>query len=203
MSANAAKVNKRVLILGAMVLLAPLTGCLTTPVSSMIKLSRITPLDANPAEMRFAVRSPNFLRVRSGDINVTISFDTGDAATSILETYLPVVDENALPGQGISIAAQDGSRLAIAQFSVDDAASMASVQKRVKELRAKGVEGQGSFSVGATGCSQGPVPGGPVLLTTWLRTEPTQDYFILTRNTDLRKVLQQSGQKMSNLPSCS
>lgn len=203
MSFNAARVNKRAMILGAMVLLAPLAGCLTTPVSSMVKLSQLTPLDANPAEMRFAVRSPNFLRVRNGDISVVISYDTGDTATSFVETYLPIVDENALPGQGISIAAQDGSRLSIAQFSPEDAASMSRAQSRVKELEANGVDGKGSFSVGATGCAQADVPDGPVLLTTWLLTDPTQDYFILTRNIDLRTVLKKSGQNLSNIPACS
>lgn len=202
MSFNIARMQKRALLVGAMVVLAPLAGCLTTPVSSMVKLSRLTPLEANPAEMRFAVRSPNFLRVRNGDISVVISYDTGDPSTSFVETYLPIVDENALPGQGISIARQDGSRLAIARFSPDDAASMSSAQSRVKALQASGIKGQGSFSVGATGCAHSDVPSGPVLLTTWLRTEPTQDYFVLTRNIDLRNVLKKSGQQLSNIPPC-
>ena len=199
---NSAILNKRAMMLGAMVLLAPLAGCLTTPVSSMVKLSRLTPLDANPADMRFAVRSPHYLRVRNGDISVVISFNTGDPSTSFVETYRPIVNENALPGQGISIGAQDGSRLAIAQFSEADSASMASAQMRVKELRAKGVDGQGSFAVGATGCTQDAVPDGPVLLTTWLRTTPSEDFFVLTRNINLRNVLQKSGQEVSSIPAC-
>lgn len=202
MKLNSAILGKIAMLLGAMVLLAPLGGCLTTPVSSMVKLSRLTPLEANPAEMRFAVRSPNFLRVRNGDISVVISYDTGDTATSFVETYLPIVIENALPEQGITIATQDGSRLAIARFSPDDAASMSDAQKRVKALQANGVEGKGSFSVAAAGCAQDQVPEGPILLTTWLRTDPEQDYFILTRNIDLRTVLQKSGQQLSNIPAC-
>lgn len=185
-----------------MLLLTFLAGCLTTPVSSMVKLSRISPLEAKAGEMRFAVRSPNYLRVRNGDINVTLSFDTGDPATSFVESYAPIVTEDALPGQGITIGSQDGSRLSIARFSEEDAASMTQAQARVKILRASGIEGKGSFAVGATGCTQGSVPDAPILLTTWLRTDPAQDYFILTRNIDLRTVLQKAGQRVENIPQC-
>ena len=202
MGINSKVLSRRAVLIGVLVVLASLGGCLTTPVTSMVKLSRLTPLEANPAEMRFAVRSPNFLRVRNGDISVVIAYDTGDTETSFVETYLPVVNENALPGQGIAIATQDGSRLAIAQFSPEDAASMSEVQARVKALRANGIEGKGSFSVGATGCAQGQIPDGPILITTWLRTDPDQDYFILTKNIDLRNVLQKAGQEPSNIPAC-
>lgn len=202
MGFDSTKIYRRVALLGALTVMAPLTACLTTPVSTMVKLSRITPLDANPADMRFAVRSPSNLRVRGGDISVTLAFDTGDVATSFVEVYRPIVNEDALPGQGIAIGTQDGSHLAIARFSDADARSMKAAQTRVKSLRAAGVEGQGSFSVDATGCRQGQLPGGPVFLTTWLKTAPAEDYFVLTRNIDLRKVLKKAGKDISDIRVC-
>lgn len=202
MRIDLSKFGKFAAILGAMVCLTPMVGCMTTPVSSMVKLARITPLEASPAEMKFAIKSPGYLKVRNGDITVSLSFDTGQTETSLLEVYKPIIDENAVPGQGISIGAQDGSRLAIARFSAEDAASMRAAQKRVKTLRANGVEGKGSFSVGATGCVTNKAPDGPIFITTWLKTSQAEDFFIVTKNIDLRKVLAKSTQRASKIQSC-
>ncbi len=189
-------------MLATFICLAPLSGCMTTPVSSMVKLSQLSPLDAKPSDMRFAVRSPHYLRVRNGDISVTMSFDAGDEVTRFVEVYKPVIDENAIPGQGISIGTQDGSRLAIARLSEEDAVSMKALQTRIKALNAAGVEGEGRFSVSATGCAESQIPDKPILLTTWIRRAPSEDYFILTRNVDIRKLVSQTGSSPVNIPSC-
>jgi hypothetical protein len=179
-----------------------LSGCMSTPVSSMAKLYSLSPLDAAPHDIRFAVRTPHYLRVRDGDIAVTLAFDTGDTSSSFVEVYKPLIDENARAGQGITIGTHDGTRLTIARFSNKDAVSMRKAQNRIKALRASGVKGKGSLSVVAAGCYISELPQGPVFVSTWLRTSPTEDYTMLTRNTDLRAVFSKAGKKIEQLPSC-
>ncbi|WP_421854480.1 hypothetical protein [Oricola sp.] len=101
---------------------ATVAGCtgFGTPPSSMLKLARMQPLEADPAAIRFAVATPGYLRVRDGDITVTVEFDTGDLETSFVEQYRPVVDGNAPPTPGINRRRLNDRNLVVARFHEDD-----------------------------------------------------------------------------------
>ncbi|MBO6638927.1 MAG: hypothetical protein JJ920_11855 [Roseitalea sp.] len=170
----------------AIAALLALAGCLTTPPSTMLRLSRMSPLEADPAAIRLAARLPGPLRVRDGDIRLRISFDGGTAATRLVEEYGAVVVEAPAGTPGIGDDAE-GSRTYVAALTPDDAASLADVQRRIRSWRAAGIEGEGQLSVMATACAEGPVPDGPIRLTTWMRTAPDDSFFVLTRNADLRR----------------
>lgn len=161
-------------------------GCLTTPPSTLFKLSRLSPLEADPAAIRLAARLPEPLRIRDGDIRLRISFDGGTGATRLVEEYGAVIVEApaGTPGIGEGAAAD---RTYVAALTDDDAASLTDVQRRIRAWRAAGVEGQGQLSVMATACADGPVPSGPIPLTTWMRTGPDEPFFVLARNVDLRR----------------
>lgn len=163
-----------------------LTACLTTPPSTMLKLSRLSPLDADPAAIRLAARLPEPLRIRDGDIHLRISFDGGTPATRLVEEYGAVIVEAPAGTPGIG-AGTASDRTYVAALTPDDAVSLAAVQRRIRAWRASGIEGQGQLAVSATACAEAPVPDGPILLTTWMRTAPDEAFFILTRNADLRR----------------
>jgi len=161
-------------------------GCLTTPPSTLFKLSRLSPLEADPATIRLAARLPEPLRIRDGDIRLRISFDGGTGATRLVEEYGAMIVRAPAGTRGIGEGAP-GERTYVAALTEDDAASLADVQRRILAWRAAGIEGQGQLSVTATACADGPVPGGPIPLTTWMRTEPDEPFFVLARNVDLRR----------------
>ncbi|MEL6435749.1 MAG: hypothetical protein AAFP99_03030 [Pseudomonadota bacterium] len=182
--------------------LLSLTACLSTPPSSLVKLARLSPLEANPAEIRFAVRAPDAIRVRDGDITMRITFEALNPANSFIEEYHAIIEEIDRPAPGLPIAREDGTRTFIAALTPEDAASLAATQKRVRDLRAAGGKGKGSLAINATGCALTPLPSGAVRLSTWLQTAPADDFFIVSRNTDLRKAAERVGRDLDLIPPC-
>ncbi|MCR9122892.1 MAG: hypothetical protein NXH91_11520 [Phyllobacteriaceae bacterium] len=170
----------------ALMFLLTLTACLTTPPSTMLKLSLMSPLDADPAAIRLAARLPEPLRIRDGDIHLRISFDGGTPDTRLVEDYGAVIVEAPAGTRGIG-AGSASDRTYVAALTPNDAASLAAVQRRIRAWRASGIKGQGELSVMATACAEAPLPDGPILLTTWMRTAPDEAFFVLTRNADLRR----------------
>lgn len=185
--------------------LAPvLGGCMSfgTPPASVMKLARMQPLEADPAAIRFAIATPSFMRLRDGDITVTVKFDTGDPATGFVEQYRPVIDGGQAATPGIDRASLGDANLAIARFHEDDQDAFRVMQARIKAYRAGGGEGRGSLSIGATGCRAAPVPSGPVRISAWLQARPDEDFFVLMRDFDLRAQLKAAGADPDAIPLC-
>lgn len=186
-----------------LVLSLVLAGCagLGTPPSSALKLARMNPLEADPGAIRFALETPSFLRLREGDVTVTVRFETGDPATSFLEQYKPVLVDDAAAAQGLP-ARTEARRLVVAKLGEADSEAFRAMQARVKAYRAGGGKGKGSLSVGATGCRTAPVPAGPIRLSAWLRAEPRGPYFPLMRDVDMRGALRKAGADPDLIPPC-
>ena len=164
-----------------------LAACLTTPPSTVAKLARLSPLEADPSAIRLAVRLPGSLVVRDGDVRLRVSFDGGSEATRLVEEYAAVIADGAEDLTGIATKPGDGSRVFVAALTEDDAASLADTQRRIRAWRAAGIEGKGQLAVMATACANGPFPDGPIPLTTWMRTSPDEPFFVLARTVDLRR----------------
>lgn len=191
-------------ILSCLVLPTTLAGCMSfgTPAASVARLASVKPLEADPGAVRFALATPEYLRLRDGDVTVTVAYDTGDPATSFVEQYKPVIVEQPADTPGIDRQALSGSRLAVAQFHESDRDAFRAMQARVKALKRGGKKGRGSLSVGATGCRTAPVPDGPLRLSAWLRIDPEEPYLLLMRDFDLRKTLRKTGADPVMIPSC-
>ena len=180
-----------------------LSGCagLGTPPASALKLARMNPMEADPGAIRFAVATPAFLRLREGDVTVTVRYDTGDPKTSFLEQYKPIITDETASAPGLPAQAGEG-RLVVARFDQADSEAFRAVQARVKAFKAAGGEGKGSLTVGATGCRTAPVPAGPIRMSAWLRAEADEPYFALMRDVDMRKTLEKAGADAGLIPPC-
>ena len=180
-----------------------LSGCagLGTPPASALKLARMNPMEADPGAIRFAVATPSFLRLREGDVTVTVRYDTGDPKTSFLEQYKPVITDETASAPGLPAQAV-GSRLVVARFDQADSEAFRAVQARVKAYKAAGGKGKGSLTVGATGCRTAPVPAGPIPMSAWLRAEAGEPYFALMRDVDMRRTLEKAGADAGLIPPC-
>lgn len=181
-----------------------LGGCtsLGTPPASALKLARMSPLEADPGAMRFALATPDFLRLADGDITVTVTYLTGDPATGFVEQYAPVVEAGAPAAPGIDRSRLGDARIVVARFSEEDSQAFRAMQARVKADKANGGEGKGSITVGATGCRVGPVPDGPIPISSWMQTGPDEPFFALMRGVDLRRQLRKAGVDAAAMPAC-
>lgn len=190
-------------VAAALAMLVALAGCLTTPPSSVVKLARLSPLDADPSAVRLAVRLPEALVVRDGDIRLRIGFDGGSETTRLVEEYAAVITDGSGGMPGIAIDESDGTHVFVAALTEEDAAALAETQKRIRAWRTAGIEGEGQLAVMATACADGPVPEGPIPLTTWMRTSPDEPFFIVARNIDLRQQIDRGSRPDDLIGRCS
>ncbi|MEM1378499.1 MAG: hypothetical protein AAGG69_14035 [Pseudomonadota bacterium] len=179
-----------------------LAGCLSTPPSSLIKLSRLSPLEANPADIRLAVRAPDQLLLRDGDVLLRIRYDASSAENSFIEEYAAMIAAVDRPAPGIQVSPGDGTRTFIAALTPEDARSMAAAQSRIRALRANSDKGKGSISIQAGGCALRPFPSGPIFIATWLQTAPADEFFVINRRLDLRKAAREAGATDSLFAPC-
>ena len=190
--------------LPALLVSLALSGCagLGTPPASALKLARMNPMEADPGAIRFAVATPPFLRLRDGDVTVTVRYDTGDPKTSFLEQYKPIITDETASAPGLPADAGGESHLVVARFNQADSEAFRAMQARVKAFKAGGGKGKGSLTVGATGCRSAPVPAGPIRMSAWLRAEAGEPYFMLMRDVDMRGKLEKAGVDAALIPPC-
>ncbi|WP_208353452.1 hypothetical protein [Pseudaestuariivita rosea] len=164
-----------------------LTGCGSLSPAGMIAASRLDPLETPPADISVAVSVPKVVRLRDGDAELTLSFTpaSGRAGDTVLAQVPLTVTATA---DGPRAPAADEA-IYVFGFNADAANALSVAQDRIKGLRARGVEGKGSLSIGVTGgCLTAPLPGA-LPVATWLRTG--DDAFVpLTRPTDMLQALQ-------------
>ncbi len=188
----------------ALALLAvfPLSACLSVPPSSYAKLSRISPLEADAAALRFAVVTPEALRVRTGDIRFSIRYDGHDAAHSLIEETMPIVIDEPAATPGIPNEPGSGSRIQVAFLAPEDASRFAAIQRRIKAWQQEGYRGKGQVSLGATGCVAGPLTDSPLPVSTWIQTDQAEDFYPLNRPVDLQVMLKAAGKSAADIPAC-
>lgn len=191
-------------VLSVLAFSSALAGCMSfgTPPASVMKLARMKPLEADPAAIRFALATPAFMRLRDGDITVTVKFDTGDPKTGFVEQYKPVIDSGQAETPGIDRAGLGDANVAVARFGEDDREGFRAMQARIKAFRAAGGKGRGSLAIGATGCRVAPVQAGPIRISAWLQARPDEDFFALMRDFDLRARLKAAGADPGAIPLC-
>lgn len=188
--------------IAALAVCVVLAGCMTTPPSSMAKLSRLSPLEADPAAIRLAVQLPEPLIVRGGDVRLRISFDGGTDASRLVEEYAAILSADPPAMPGLLNQPDDGARIFVAALSEEDAQSLARVQRRIGDWRAAGIEGKGQLSISASACADGPPPDGPLHVTSWMQTAPDVPFFVLVRRADLRKMVARAGAPAGGVPRC-
>ncbi len=189
--------------LRALVLLAPLAlaGCLTASSATLAKLARLNPLEADPSQIRIALKLPPGLGVRDGDVTVKLEFTDDTGRMPLAHAYKAEVTNDVAPPE-LAGGLRKGAGGAIVPPSPADAARMRGAQAYVREYRSGGGKGKGSLSVGATGCRAGALASGPLPVSAYIRTTPNDTFTPLYRNLDLRKALKQAGVDAEAMPLC-
>ena len=174
-----------------------LTACIGVTPQGAASLARFDPLTADPAGMRFAVDAPAAIRIRPGDITLTIAHKGGNGIAPFSTTFHPEIIE-AQPEGLPSVAT--GQHLTVAAFSPADQALLRAEQARVRTFKAA-APGGGTVSVGATGCLQGEPPARPARVTIYMRTETSGDFVPVTKIADLDALLRANG-GIGAMPPC-
>lgn len=179
-----------------------LPGCLSTPPSSMIRLARLSPLEADPGQIRIAVIHDGILRVREGDVTLKLAYEPDGKGPSFDEHYKPVVSANQSPPPELAGQKADSQRLTVMHLSARDAVRMREVQSAIRDYKQAGGDGAGTLAAAVEGCLDAAGPDGPVLVSTYLKTADGDTFFALVRNQDMRKLLAKQGVDIAGMEPC-
>ncbi|WP_227270755.1 hypothetical protein [Roseobacter weihaiensis] len=168
-----------------------LSACASVNPAGLMAASRLDPLNTAPTEIAVAVGVPDTLRLANGDVQLYMGFKGGSAtSTVIVEETVPLQVSPVTAGELQPNA--DGELIYAARLAPEDAARIARAQAEIKQLRARGIEGQGTLSVAVTGgCLVEPLLD-TLLISTWLQTSPEDGFVSLTRQQDVFRVLGES-----------
>lgn len=162
--------------------LGALTACSSVPITSMVKLVRTDLAATDPAALRIAVRLPQGLRPRRVTLRVTVAVGADKREQAFV---LADLDD---PGELLSLKDEVTNDTMIYAFRIapEDVPRLLVVRDQMAAHKARGERGSLTIGVGAEACRTGTLPA-KTLVTTYLKTERTGDFFPLTRDVDLRK----------------
>lgn len=180
-----------------------LAACTSMPISSMYKLSRMDPMEADPAQIKVAVRADEAIGIGKGDAQIEFKFDAEDDSLNIEEIYLiEVVRNPALRGK-LYTDKKPGESITVLGLTTSDAGRMRQLQLEMAPFRDGDVEGSGSLRVNLSGmCLHSKMPPGEVELDLFLQTSEQDGFFVIAKNLDMREVLAEEGTDMDALPDC-
>jgi hypothetical protein len=162
-----------------------LAGCGHMPVTSMIKLARVDFQTTDPDKLRVAVKVPNALRVRVEGTMLRVAVKIGNGKEEARDFALREITDRAeldtLAGEG-----EAGFHLSAYAIAANDVAHLGMFRASLMQKKKDGVSGSLTISVRPDACRAGPLPDGPVLFSTYLKTAETSSYVLLVRDVDLR-----------------
>ena len=180
-----------------------LAGCTSMPLTSMYKLSRMDPMEADPAQIKVAVRADEAIGIGKGDAQIEFKFDAEDGSLSIDEIYLIEMDPDPIVYGAIYTDKKPGESITVLSLTPGDAERMKQLQLEMAMFREGNVKGSGSLRVNLNGiCLHSKMHPGEVQLDMFLQTSEQEGFFVLAKNLDLREALAEDGTDMDELPDC-
>lgn len=174
----------RTSVLGAGVFLA---ACSTLNPVTMLQLSQLDMLTAEPSGLAVALVLPPGLAVPADGAKMSVDVTRADTGgqlrvDAVLQQSLAVV-------QGVP--AQAGQAVRLFKLSPKDAQALRAMQREVTAWRAEVPRDQtkGNFSVGADGCLSGPSLAQDAEISIYIRTEAAGSFLPLLDGVGLRQGL--------------
>lgn len=186
----------------AAALVAP-AACTHVPLSTAWRMRHFDPSSADPMVLRAAVRIPDFLMPMAGGAKLVLRYSR-DGEVGVRESeYL--LRELTAPVEVAPLASQARPGASIHVFKVDPAAvnRMRAMQQEVIRARREAPgKVRGSVTVAADACRSRDLPGGPLLLTTYVKLDEASGFVALVEDVDLRDVVPADRDLRDALPAC-
>jgi len=168
---------------------AALSACSHVPVSTIWALRNFDAASVDPAALRAAVRLPESLEPQRNGVTLKIGWWRDGEEKTKREMTL-ALKETTAPEDLAPLAGEKTSGTRLYAYRVDpvDYAAIRARQHEYLEEKARSPgKTHGSFGVGAEACRRGDFPQGPLLTTTYLRTQPSGAYLTVLKNLDMRE----------------
>lgn len=162
------------------------------------------PLEFHPDAIAVAIKRPNFLRVNTGDVIMSVSINSETPFLMVEQQYLLAVDnEPRIPAELMENFRSD-EELTILKLSPEDARRMTILQQQMKNhLINGGISDDFGFWVKInSGCKNSKTIPESVLLSSFLRLDLQSDFFALYENFDIGKADLSPLKNLSDWDSC-
>ena len=160
------------------------SGCGHMPVSSMVKLARIDFRTTDPERLRVAVKLPQALKARAEGTVLRITVRLANGVEESRDFSLREVDER----DALAAEVDAGPEITTFAIATRDAAELRLFRAALIAKQKGGSGGALTIAVKPDACRTAPLPSGPVMFSTYLRTAETNAYVPLARDVDLRRV---------------
>lgn len=168
-----------------------LAGCLTTtPVSSLPQLMQLDFVTMDFQHVRAGLRLPGALSLHQGDALMTVRTRTDGVKGETVDTFALVEDTDASARTALARQAREGFTLSVWRMGSQDVSRLSAIQQRTARSRVSGPRVRGSIEIDVSStCSRGPLPAGPLLVSSYLKPAANTPYITLTENADLRDAI--------------
>jgi hypothetical protein len=174
------------------------SACASVPIGTMVQLATWNPAETDPAEIRAAVRLPDGLGLASGSPVLALS-SWRDEEERIEDRMVLVEVVDPVETAPLARWGKPGFTIHAYRIPSDDVARITEFRDRA---RAEALN-HFSIQIEAKGCRHGDFAG-PVRIATFLKTDASADYVMLTRETDVTALAKaaQASTTDSGLPPC-
>lgn len=186
--------NKLKMLL-AVSLIALVSACGSIPLTTMVKLMDMNPLEADPNQIIVAVKSPNGVSVNDGDVVLDFSFRTGEPESSFNHTFPVIVDSDyALPAE-LKDELENDEQFTVMRLSEADAKTMSAGQETIREYRRQHEEGgAGSINVRlVSACQSDEFTWHDSELDVYLKIDQTNEFLLFLDDIDLNDLVLKNG----------
>lgn len=180
------------------------TACSNIPLTTMMKLMNLNPLETDPKQLVVAVVTPEGVNVRDGDIVIDFSFRTGDPSTSFDHNFPVVINADYAVPDSLKEDIDDNEKITVMQLAEKDALTMYEGQQAVKEYRRKHENGgAGSMDVRlVSACRDNNFSRSNSKLNVYLKTQDDEDFFLFLEDMDITKLDGDIQRNINSVPDC-
>lgn len=192
---------KAILLISTLVFVA---SCSNIPLTSMFKLMNFNPLETDPSQLRVAVRAPEGISVRDGDIVINFSFKTDDPSVSFNHSFDVIKNESYELSTDLTAEIEGNEKISVMQLREEDAQTMADGQQAIKAYRREHENGgAGSMNVRlVSACRNEGFSWDRSALNVYLKTEADADFFLFLEDMDVTKLDADVQKNIQALPNC-
>jgi len=166
-----------------------LTGCMSMPLTTMYKLSHLDPMQADPAQLKVAIRADERIAIPEGGANINFKFNAEDGQLNFDETFVIEIIRNPIMSINLVKDKKPGESVTVLQLSEHDAQRFRNLQALLEPYVSGNRKGSASFGVGIAGvCLHSPMPADEVLLDIFLQTSEHDGYYVFLKDLDVREL---------------